>query len=114
MIIVIRIAGMVNVPKLTQETLYRMKLRRKYSAVILEDNVENEKMLLRVRDSIAYGKLNKETLEKLKSIRGNKDKSFFRLHPPRGGIDSKKHFGVDKGVLGDNKDKINDLIVRML
>ena len=43
-----------------------------------------------------------------------KSKTFFKLHPPRGGIDSKKHFGVDRGVLGDNKDKINDLIKRML
>ena len=28
-------------------------------------------------------------------------KPFFRLHPPRGGIESKKHYGVGKGVLGD-------------
>ena len=40
-------------------------------------------------------------------------KPFFRLHPPRGGIESKKHSGVGKGVLGENK-KINDLIRRML
>ncbi len=25
------------------------------------------------------------------------------MHPPRGGIDAKKHFGVKKGVLGNNK-----------
>ena len=39
-------------------------------------------------------------------------KPFFRLHPPRGGINSKKHF--PKGVLGNNKEQINDLIMRML
>jgi len=36
------------------------------------------------------------------------------LHPPRKGIESKKHFGVGKGVLGDNKEKINELLERML
>ena len=41
-------------------------------------------------------------------------KPFFRLHPPRKGIESKKHFGVGKGVLGNHKDKINKLIERML
>ena len=41
-------------------------------------------------------------------------KPFFRLHPPRGGIESKKHFGVGKGVLGDNKKNINTLVKRML
>jgi hypothetical protein len=41
-------------------------------------------------------------------------KPFFRLHPPVKGIDSKIHFGRKKGVLGDNKDKINDLVRRML
>jgi len=28
--------------------------------------------------------------------------------------ESKKHFGVGKGVLGDNKEKINELVRRML
>jgi len=41
-------------------------------------------------------------------------KPFFRLHPPRGGIDTKVHFPIRKGVLGDNKEKINDLVRRML
>ena len=41
-------------------------------------------------------------------------KPFFRLHPPRKGIESKKHFGVGKGVLGDNGKEINKLITRML
>jgi large subunit ribosomal protein L30 len=41
-------------------------------------------------------------------------KPFFRLHPPRGGIDSAKHFGIKKGVLGNNKESINKLIERML
>ena len=49
---------------------------------------------------------------KNKNINDLPIKPFFRLHPPRGGIKSREHF--PKGVLGNNKEKINDLIKRML
>jgi hypothetical protein len=39
-------------------------------------------------------------------------KPFFRLHPPRKGINSKIQY--PKGVLGNNKEDINKLIERML
>jgi len=106
---------------------------------LLKPTKENLSLLRKLRDYIAYGDINKETLldliksrgqsmEKSKKINAEKIyeelgeksledlglKPFFRLHPPRGGIDSKKHFGVARGVLGDNKDKINDLVRRML
>lgn len=139
MIAVIRIAGMVEIEGGVQETLNRLRLRRKYSLVLLEDNQANLKILKHLRNHVAYGKIDSKTIEKLIEIRaeplkksekvdvkkviaeiGKKDydslgiKPFFRLHPPRGGIESKKHFGVGKGVLGDNGEKINLLIGRML
>lgn len=141
MILVIRISGMVKVPKKVRETLFRMRLRRKYSAVLMEESNENRKILKNVRNYVAYGKITPEMLLKLIEIRGEStDKSdggkinpkkiadeiekkkpeklgikpFFRLHSPRGGIESKKHFGAGKGVLGDNKEKINELLERML
>jgi len=43
-------------------------------------------------------------------------KPFFRLLPPKGGFErkgTKKHFSVG-GTLGYRKDKINDLILKML
>lgn len=138
MIIAIRISGLVEIPKNVNETLFRMRLRRKYSAVLLKESEENLKLLKRVRNFVAYGDINDETLSLLISQRGKsldnkkinsveilehiknkgvvglKIKPFFRLHPPRGGIDSKLHFPLKKGVLGDNKTKINDLVRRML
>ena len=39
-------------------------------------------------------------------------KPWFSLHPARGGINTKLHY--PRGVLGNHKDKINDLIKRML
>ena len=120
MIAIIRIHGMVNVNKDVEETLYRLRLRRKYSCVILEKPTNEQLgMIKRVKDFVAYGEIDESTYKKLIEKRGKKDKDkklkpFFRLHPPRGGIDSKKHFGVKKGVLGNHDKEINKLIERML
>ncbi len=140
MIAVIRISGMVGVSRIIDEALYRLRLRKKYVLTLINPTPENLKLLKQIRNYVAYGDIQKETLKLLIEKRAElKDKSekldvekvmkdlekkpisdlsikpFFRLHPPRGGIDAKKHFGVTKkAVLGDNKEKINDLIERML
>lgn len=140
MIAVIRISGLVKIQKAIQDALYRLRLRRKYSLVLLKPKREELKLLKKLRNHIAYGDINKETLRLLIERRGKTKaklkkpkpeeimeqiekrspktwdiKPFFLLHPPRGGIDSKMHFSTTKkAVLGDNKDKINDLIRRML
>jgi len=137
MLLVIRIGGMVDIDSNIQETLYSLRLRRKYSAVLLKPTPLNLKILRIVRNQISYGLIDPQTLklllekravplkakkidaEKLAEELEKKDmksldiKPFFRLHPPRGGIESKKHAGVGKGVLGENK-KINELVRRML
>ena len=131
MLLVIRIGGMVDIDSNIQETLYSLRLRRKYSAVLLKPTPLNLKILRIVRNQISYGLIDPQTLklllekravplkakkidaEKLAEELEKKDmksldiKPFFRLHPPRGGIESKKHAGVGKGVLGENK-KINE------
>lgn len=141
MIAIIRIHGMVKIKKRLEETLQRLRLKRKYSCVVLvKPKKEQLGMTKNVKNFVAFGEIDKETFEKLIEARGqliNKKKKinvkevvkelekgkkyeelnlkpFFRLHPPRKGIDSKKHFGVKKGVLGNNKEKINELIRRML
>jgi len=134
MLLVIRISGLVGLPGEVKETLYRLRLRRKYSAVLMKPSSENKK----IRNYISFGTISDKTLIKLIKMRAQPIKKeskidaekvvpelekknledlgikpFFRLHPPRGGIESKKHFGVGKGVLGENK-KINELVERML
>ncbi len=116
LICVIRIKGRVGVGKKAEETLKRLRLGKKYTCVIISETKENLGMIKKVKDFIAFGEINKETYEKLKKERGKKDskgrlKPFFRLHPPRGGIKTKKHF--PKGVLGNHKEKINELVERM-
>ncbi len=115
MIAVIRIKGRIGIKKDIKETLNRLKLRKKYSCIVFEnpDKVQIG-MISKVRDFVAFGEISDETYKKLQEKRKSRVKNFFRLHPPRGGIESKKHFGVGKGVLGNNKEHINKLIERML
>ena len=142
LVAVIRIAGMVKVRGDVAETLDRLRLRRKYACVIVDMNNKNVAgMLKRVKHYIAFGEIDSKVLEKLvkeraESVEGRKKKvevsasevakglmagkkladfklkGFFRLHPPRKGIDSKLQY--PKGVLGNNKKDINKLIERML
>ena len=136
---IIRISGLVEVARTVEATLSRMRLRRKYTLVLLPATPMTSLLLKKVRNFVAYGDIDADTLAALlekraqlidkkkrvdlaevakqlnkKSLQDLGIKPFFRMHPPRKGIDARLHFGVRKGVLGDNKDKINDLIRRML
>tara|TARA_Y100000310_G_C20405355_1_gene679417 strand:+ start:382 stop:804 length:423 start_codon:yes stop_codon:yes gene_type:complete len=140
MIAIIRIKGMVKIKQEIEETLSRLRLRRKYACVIIDEKDKIRKgMLKKVENLVAFGEIDKQMLVRLIEKRGQlleKDKKidaekiaselqsgkdpkdlgikpFFRLHPPRGGLkSSKKHF--PKGVIGNNKEAINKLIERML
>ncbi len=139
MICLIRIKGEVGLRRDVEETLNRLRLKRKYSCVVMAHPKEEQLgMIKKVKDFIAFGEINEGTFEKLVEKRGQIiDKSkkinakeiakeiekgkryeelnlkpFFRLHPPRGGIKSKYHF--PQGVLGNHKEKINELLERML
>lgn len=112
-IAIIRITGEVGLRKEIVETLNRLKLRRKYSCVVFENPTKEQLgMVKKVRDFVAFGDIDEKTYKKLVEKRKTKIKNFFRLHPPRGGIKTKLHF--PKGVLGNHKEKINELIKRML
>ena len=133
-IAVIRIKGQVGIKRPVKETLDRLRLRKKYVCVVLDKpSKEVLGMVKKMKDFVAFGEISDETYKELVEARGvrkpkvpnssaedgerKKDgeeiKPFFRLHPPRKGIESKKHFGVGKGVLGDNK-KMDELVGRML
>jgi len=139
---IIRISGMVKVKSEIVGTLDRLRLKRKYSCILVDVSKKDIKgMLEKVKYYVAYGPISKEILIKLlkdraKNTEGNKKeikidfeevasglmsgkklsdfklKPFFRLHPPRKGIKSKLQY--PKGVLGNNKQDINKLIERML
>jgi len=137
-IAVIRIHGRVQIDQKIEDTLRRLRLNKKYSCIILNPNQEQKGMIKKVKDFVAFGDVTLETLEKVIVARGKAiDKTkkvdakkaaeavskntkysalnlrnVFRLHPPRKGINAKLQF--PRGVLGDNKEGINELLLRML
>ena len=133
MILIIRISGMVEIPHQVQEALARLRLRRKYACVVVQETPEILGMIRQIRNFVAFGKISDANFKELIEKRGqpldkkkkvgsfvfgkgkfedHNLKPFFRLHPPRGGIDSKIHY--PKGVLGDHGDTIMELLRRML
>lgn len=140
MIAIIRIKGKVKIREKIEETLSRLRLRRKYVCVLINEKDKVKLgMLKKIKDYVAFGEINKGTLIRLIEKRGKRRdkkqikepekiveeiekgkkmeevglKPFFRLHPPRGGLkSSKKQF--PRGVLGNHGKEINKLIERML
>ena len=126
MIAVIRIHGQVKLKKVIAETLDRLRMRKKFVCVLIDEKDRVRMgMVKKVQDYVAYGKVDDKFIEELKKKRGEKIKAgedkgkmkpYFRLHPPLGGFkkSTKKSVG-EKGVLGKWKDgEITKLLGRML
>lgn len=115
-IVAVRVRGLIGVRRELRETMDMLRLYKKNYCVVLNDTPSIRGMLVKVKDFITWGNIDDETLKLLKEKRTEKDKKFFRLNPPKKGFGRKgikKVFGVG-GALGDRKEKINDLIIRMI
>jgi large subunit ribosomal protein L30 len=71
--IAIRIRGTVDVPKDVQDTLKLLRLRRKFTSVIIEKNQVNNGMLHKAKDYISFGEINQETLKQILLKRAKKE-----------------------------------------
>lgn len=136
----IRIRGGVRINSGIKDTFGMLRLYRKNYCVIFPKQPSYLGMLNKVKDYITWGEITEETFNSLVEKRGEeykgrltdskgkisynkfivvnnkKLKPFFRLHPPRGGFERKgikMPFGRG-GVLGYRKEKINDLINKMI
>ncbi|MEM1577492.1 MAG: 50S ribosomal protein L30 [Candidatus Pacearchaeota archaeon] len=143
MIAAIRIKGRVEIPKEIKDTLYLLRLRKKFVCSLYPEEKQIINMLEKVKAYIAYGKINDKTLEILIRERGRKlgdkrlseeevkrvieelkkgkklkeiniIKPFFRLAPPRGGFKKNSKLLWPKGIRGNIGEKINDLILSMI
>ena len=115
-IAVVRIRGLVTIRRDIKDTLDMLRLYRKNYCVILEDKPSVIGMLKKINDYVTWGEIDEATLKLLAEKRGEKDKKFFRLQPPRKGFERKgikKPFSVG-GALGYRGEKISDLIKRMM
>ena len=71
LIAVVRISGMVKVREKISQALHRLRLRRKYSCVLINSKNNSAKGVLeKVKHYVAYGVLDKKTLVELIKARG--------------------------------------------
>lgn len=139
---VIRIRGTVNIAPKIATALEVMNLRRTNNLSLWPETPQTLKMIKVVKDYTTFGKINEETLkvlieakakpieseEKLdtkkvladlkagKTLKQAGVKNCFTMSPPRKGFERKgiKVAYTIGGALGDRKEKINDLIARMI
>ena len=114
MIAVIRITGKVKNKQTTNETLKRLKLEKKFTCRLIEnDDKVRIGMIKSVSTSVVYGKISDKLVKELKEKRGKEGKPVLFLHPPRGGFKKSSKVAYPKGILGYNKE-IAKLLERML
>ncbi|MFH1063460.1 MAG: uL30 family ribosomal protein [Candidatus Woesearchaeota archaeon] len=104
-----------------RDTLVMLKLNRKFTCNIVENNPGMKGMLNKVKDFVTYGEVDAEIIKLLEEKRANKDnegksRGWYNLHPPRGGFERKgiKRNFSQGGTLGYRGAKMADLIKKML
>jgi large subunit ribosomal protein L30 len=115
MIAAVRIRGPIGIRKEVKDTLKMLNLHKKHFCVLLDNNPEKVGMLQKAKDFITWGEVSDEVVSELKSKR-DKGKKWFSLNSPKGGFERKgiKTPHTRGGALGYRKDKINDLIKKMI
>lgn len=136
---VIRIRGSVGLRQEILDTFKILKITRKNHCIILHENKITKGMIHKVKDWVTWGEIDDQTLKEMIIKRGRKigdirlsaeeaEEAFktikngkraeiipvFRLTPPSGGFKKsiKQHY--PKGVIGYRKEKINELLMRMI
>jgi len=111
--LVVRIAGQVKNKAKDNETLKRLKMNKKFTAILVEeDDSVRMGMVNAVGHMVAYGKVDEAFIKELNSKRGNKEGVYF-LHPPRGGFKKSSRLPTPVGILGEHEDIVK-LAGRML
>lgn len=110
---VVRIAGQVKNLGSENETMSRLKLRKKFTAIFVEEeDAVRMGMVKSVDKKVAYGKVSDDFVKELDEKRPAKDGVYF-LHPPRGGFKKSSRLPTPKGILGEHEDFVK-LVGRML
>ncbi|MCF7871829.1 uL30 family ribosomal protein [Candidatus Woesearchaeota archaeon] len=112
---VLLVRGLINVTYEVKDTLKMLNLQNQNQLTIIPKTKQTEGMLKKTKDYITYGEINQET-KKLLNEKRKTNKKYYALHPPRGGFERKgiKTPFTKGGVLGYRKEKINELIKKML
>jgi len=115
-IAVILIRSAISIPEPVQRTLSLLGLKFKNNCVVVEDVPEMKGMIEKIKDLSTFGPVDDATLKAMEPRRVSKDSKNYRLNPPRKGFGRKgiKVAFSKGGALGNRKEKINDLLMRMV
>jgi large subunit ribosomal protein L30 len=110
---IVRIRGPVNTSAQIVDTMKMLHLNKKFNCVVIEDTPSYKGMLTKVNHLVTWGEVSEETI---KALEKRKKGKYYTLHPPIKGFERKgiKMPFTRGGAHGYRKDKINDLIMRML
>ena len=115
---VIRIRGSMKLREEMKDTFNMLKLFKQNFCVILDNSPSIKGMLKKIEGYITWGEVDEETLKLLKEKKQeqDKEKAFFRMHPPRKGFERRgiKTSLTRGGALGYRGKKIVQLIERMI
>ncbi len=123
-IAIVRLRGTTGISGDVADTLSLLNLRQINHCIVVEESPVISGMLRKAKDYITWGMVSDETLKLLIEKRGalpkgkveKKKMQLFRLCPARGGLGRRgiKAAFSKSGALGDRREKINDLIRKML
>jgi len=139
MFAVIRMRGVVKARKQAINTLKLLRLHRKMHCVVIPDNPSYKGMIQAAKDYITWGTISENVLQMMVTKRGRKPGNVrlnadeanraiamlkegkkpeivpvFRLTPPRGGFKHSIKHSYPRGEIGNRKDKINELLEKMI
>ena len=107
--------------QIIRDTLMMLRLYKKCTCRVLDNNKLNMGMLNKVKDYTTFGEIDAETEKLLEQKRGKKDekgklRKDFHLNPPRGGFERKgiKHSFEQGGALGYRAARMSELIKKMI
>lgn len=116
MLAVVRVRGSVKADRKINDTLKLLRLPSINNCVVVPETPQYLGMLKAAKDYITWGKIDEKTMKKLLKERGNPKeatKYTFRLNPPKHGFRNIR-LPYPKGSLGNRKERINELLERMI
>ncbi len=105
-IVVVRMRGRVNVAPDVKKTMYILRLRKKFSCVILNDSPEIIGKLKKVQNYIAYGEAKENTIKQLIMKRG-------KLSGNKPFKEDEKKIDIFVKEFMDGKKKLEDLGIKL-
>jgi large subunit ribosomal protein L30 len=114
-IAIVRVRGQARIRGDIARAFEQLNLNQRHSATIIEESPSALGQLNKIRSFVTWGPVTDDTIKKMEPRKRGEGR-WYALTPPRKGYGRK---GVKLpfkygGALGDRKEKINDLILRMV